>query len=306
MGRFAFILFCLLSASLTATASVRLDTAKFAALPEFPVETPNTGFFHNGVIGANNYLYCHNNPANFIDPLGLEKKKDDDDLSAASARKQLAEENENAKATQKYYKNVAKGTEALAEATAGLVDDPAQAVYGKSWTDKVLGAVGVVGGVFGKVKDVVKVGEAVNDLRKIAKGEEIVGEIAKDAKKVEKTTEKTVEAVKNDQKLFRGVPSNGTEKAKLAEQGVAKPRGTALDQNSLTKHVLGEDVNAGVTSWTPDRNVAKRFSGSDGTILEVAANAISNKVVPRPSIKKYSDEKEVLLEGIIQGTQTPP
>src|SRR5207244_1830981 len=76
-------------------------------------------------------------------------------------------------------------------------------------------------------------------------------------------------AAEEGQMLFRGVGGNGTQKAILGEQGIAIPRGTALDESSLIKHVLGEDVNAGVTSWTTERSVAQRFSGPNGTIIEV-------------------------------------
>lgn len=111
-------------------------------------------------------------------------------------------------------------------------------------------------------------------------------------------------------KLFRGVPpvSNSTDKARLAKLGIAKPRGTKLDAQSLLKHVLGEDVDAGVTSWTPDRTVARRFSGATGTIIEVEADDVAQSVVPRPPVPegKYADELEVLLKGIIQGKPTRP
>lgn len=108
------------------------------------------------------------------------------------------------------------------------------------------------------------------------------------------------------QMLYRGVPGNGTQKAILGQQGIAKPLGTAIDQASLIKHVLGEDVKAGVTSWTPDRAVARRFSGPNGTIIEVPAKNVSDKIVPRPDVGKYSGESEVLLKGTIQGTPTRP
>lgn len=46
-------------------------------------------------------------------------------------------------------------------------------------------------------------------------------------------------AAEEAQMLFRGVPGNGTQKAILGEQGIAIPRGAALDEGSLVKHVLG-------------------------------------------------------------------
>jgi ribosomal protein L21E len=122
----------------------------------------------------------------------------------------------------------------------------------------------------------------------------------------EKAGVTVVEDVSKEVKLFRGVPGGDTAKAVLGKSGVATPRGTALDAESLAKHVRGEDVNAGVTSWTTDREVAKRFAGSDGTIIEVNKSSVANQVVPRPPVPKYAGEKEVLLKGTIQGTPTTP
>jgi hypothetical protein len=92
----------------------------------------------------------------------------------------------------------------------------------------------------------------------------------------------------------------------VAEQGIAKPRGTALDAESLKKHVAGEDVDAGVTSWTPDRNEAKKFSGNSGTIIEVPKSKVEDNIVPPPGVSKYTNEQEVLIKGTVQGTPTQP
>ena len=101
------------------------------------------------------------------------------------------------------------------------------------------------------------------------------------------------------QMLYRGVPA-GTTRYQQALNGVVVPRGTALDQASLVKHVLGEDVAAGVTSWTADPAVAARFAGSNGKVLQVPMSQVSNQVVPRPFVGgKYGSEAEVLLKGII-------
>jgi len=108
------------------------------------------------------------------------------------------------------------------------------------------------------------------------------------------------------QMLYRGVPDNGTQKAILGRSGVAKPRGTDLSPNALERHVLNKPVDSGVTSWTTDRDVAKRFSGSDGTIIEVNRSDVANRVVPRPPVAKYGAEKEVLLKGTVQGKPTTP
>ena len=112
--------------------------------------------------------------------------------------------------------------------------------------------------------------------------------------------------LKTEEKLYRGVPGNGTEKANLGAQGIAKPRGSSLDPAEIERHVEGANANAGVTSWTPDRSVAKRFSGNNGTIIEVNKSAVADKIVPRPPIQKNSSEKEVLLKGTIQGKPTTP
>jgi hypothetical protein len=117
---------------------------------------------------------------------------------------------------------------------------------------------------------------------------------------------KAWKAAKKGQPLYRGVPGNLTPKAILGRHGIAIPRGTALDEASLTKHVLGGDVNAGVTSWTTDRNIARQFSGANGTIIEVDLSKVSNRVVPRPPVAKYAAEHEVLLKDIIKGTPTKP
>ena len=95
--------------------------------------------------------------------------------------------------------------------------------------------------------------------------------------------------------LYRGVPTGGTEKARLGQQGIAKPRGTATDPTSLRKHVLGEDVNSGVVSFTTDRSVARRFSGGDGTIIEVPRSSVQDRIVPRSEVGRYGDEAEVLI-----------
>ena len=107
--------------------------------------------------------------------------------------------------------------------------------------------------------------------------------------------------------LYRGVPGQKGPKAQLAKQGIAKPRGTALDEASLRLHVRNEDVNSGVTSWTPDRNEAKKFSGSGGTIIEVQEAAVQDKVVSRPNVDgKYAHEQEIFLRGVVRGKPTKP
>jgi RHS repeat-associated protein len=124
-------------------------------------------------------------------------------------------------------------------------------------------------------------------------------------KSVERMAERSI-AKEAGEKLFRGVPAGDTEKAILGKQGVAKPRGTALDIGTLTAHVENQPAKSGVTSWTTDREIAKRFAGSDGTIIEVNRSGVANKIVTRPPVQKYGAESEVLLKGTIQGKATVP
>lgn len=108
-------------------------------------------------------------------------------------------------------------------------------------------------------------------------------------------------AAKEAQFLYRGVPA-GTERYQQALQGIVKPRGTALDPISLRMHVLGEDVAAGVTSWTTNPAVAARFAGSEGKILKIPYNNVLDRIVPRPFVGgKHAAESEILLKGTLNG-----
>ena len=114
-----------------------------------------------------------------------------------------------------------------------------------------------------------------------------------------------------ERRLFLSQKNIGREKAaylksRLAKQGIAKPRGTAVDSSSLEKHVRGENVDSGAVSFTTDRDVAKRFAGKDGTIIQVPRSQVSDKILPRPDIGKYADESEVLIRGPVTGTPTRP
>lgn len=100
--------------------------------------------------------------------------------------------------------------------------------------------------------------------------------------------------------LYRGVPA-GTFRFADALRGVATPRGMRLDRDALEKHVMAEDVAAGVTSWTTDRAVARRFSGGDGVILEIERSRLAGREVPRPPVRRYGDENEVLIQGRVEG-----
>ena len=92
----------------------------------------------------------------------------------------------------------------------------------------------------------------------------------------------------------------------MAQQGYAAPRGKKLDPASLRKHVLGESVNAGVTSWSKERYVAEAFAGEGGLVLEVEYASVANRVVPRPPIARFSYEEEVLLKGRIDAKLAKP
>jgi len=65
-------------------------------------------------------------------------------------------------------------------------------------------------------------------------------------------------------KLYRGVPKN-TERGRLAALGIVKPHGKKLDCGSIRKHVLNEDVDSGVTSWTKiTKSLAFRMDQESG------------------------------------------
>jgi hypothetical protein len=96
--------------------------------------------------------------------------------------------------------------------------------------------------------------------------------------------------------LYRGVPS-GTQRGRDALKGIVRPRGES--QNYL-KHVEGGDVAADVTSWTTDKNIAKRFGD---IILEIEEKVVKHKIVPHPAPGLYAHEKEVLIRGVLRGVK---
>lgn len=105
--------------------------------------------------------------------------------------------------------------------------------------------------------------------------------------------------------LYRGVPA-GTDRYLQAMNGVIRPRGTQLSSTALEKHVLGEDVASGVTSWTTDINQARRFAGSNGAILRIEASKVREIIMPRPNVGRYEHELETLLRGEVRGFEVLP
>ena len=85
-------------------------------------------------------------------------------------------------------------------------------------------------------------------------------------------------------------------------------RGTALDPVSLKKHVRQErGCCCGGHVMVNEREVARKFSGSNGIILEADAAGVVDRVVPQPDVEKYTDESErLLLKGVIHATPTRP
>lgn len=98
--------------------------------------------------------------------------------------------------------------------------------------------------------------------------------------------------------LYRGIPKTRVDDFRRAQLGIAKPRGTDISGWAVEQHVKNAPVSSGVTSWTTSRIVAERFAGPDGIILEVRGSAVAGNVVPRPPVRKYLDELEVLLKGV--------
>ncbi|MCV6638487.1 RHS repeat-associated core domain-containing protein [Candidatus Albibeggiatoa sp. nov. NOAA] len=97
-------------------------------------------------------------------------------------------------------------------------------------------------------------------------------------------------------KLYRGVkPSHPG--YKNATQGVTKPRRSVLGHSNAAKHNAG-NTKSKLTSWSTDRNVAKRFSRDNGVILEIEV-PVKNTIL---SPDKFN-EAEVLLKGTIKGAK---
>jgi len=136
--------------------------------------------------GPNNYLYCNNNPINFIDPLGLQ--------TAASARRELLEEDDQARETVEYFTKakdvgvaVAKGaaemhpSNDLSEAVAGETVSGEKSSRGSRW----MAAIGLILVPLDKVKDAIK---TIRNVKKIVNKSDL-------AKKTKVAAEKATEAV---------------------------------------------------------------------------------------------------------------
>ncbi len=255
------------------------------------------------VDGPNLYAYVMQNPWTMFDPEGL--------TSADIAANQLLAQQIAAQTGQSFSQANTQvqnmnGSAAVPALIAGGVVLSATTVYSAlpylitpvgvaAATDAVITTSEAVSGIEGP-GPVTSAGDLIKmPLQKLSK--DVGGETAKSL------VRKSDEII---EKLFRGVPGNGTEKAELAKRGIVKPRGTATDPGTLRKHVLAEDVASGVTSWTPDRDVAKRFAGPQGTIVEVPKIQVKDKIVPRPQVQKHAAEKEILVKGVVQGKPTKP
>jgi len=107
--------------------------------------------------------------------------------------------------------------------------------------------------------------------------------------------------------LYRGIP-RGTQRHTEALNGLVRPSGTDVSFNAWERHVHGEDVASGVTSWTTDINVARqRFAGGSGTVLRVEAARARHRFMTRPNVGgKYADELERLIRGDIFGFEILP
>jgi hypothetical protein len=164
--------------------------------------------------GPNNYLYCNNNPINHIDPLGLQ--------TAASARRELLEEDDQARETVEYFTKakdvgvaVAKGAAEmhpandLSEAVAGETVSGEKSSRGSRW----MAAIGLILVPLDKVKDAIKtvrnVRKIVNkadDVRDLARETKTAVDVLKGAQKAaQETTETAADAIR---KGAGGAPGN--------------------------------------------------------------------------------------------------
>ncbi len=96
--------------------------------------------------------------------------------------------------------------------------------------------------------------------------------------------------------LYRGVRSTHPG-FQNAMEGIAKPRSRFLGHSDPLKHNT-EFTKSKFTSWTTDRNIAQRFSGRDGIILET--DVAKRSTIVSPNLYK---ESEVLLRGVIKGAK---
>ena len=200
--------------------------------------------------GPNNYLYCNNNPINFIDPLGLGAEEDNKRFTTGEAVfGQDGPPASESMTAQEMGEKVLWGkdrnfvTDMAAGVTpAGIIHDGVDIVHGVNDIrkgDYLSGAIGVFAGTVGLIP---VFGDAVKIPLKLGKeflqegaqkAAREAGETAADALK--KGAGEATEGTGNV--LYRGVPGNDTTKARLAQEGVAQPRGTALDEGALRKHV---------------------------------------------------------------------
>jgi hypothetical protein len=99
--------------------------------------------------------------------------------------------------------------------------------------------------------------------------------------------------------LYRGVPRNTARGREALIRRTVLPRGTSTD---YAGHVRGEPVQADVTSWTYDEQVARRFGD---LILVIDEDDVRARVVtPHPLPNRYPQEREVLIRGPVKGFQT--
>ena len=92
--------------------------------------------------------------------------------------------------------------------------------------------------------------------------------------------------------VFRGV-NNESPAYSNALEGIANPRGTALDP---VAHNAFDTANSGFTSWTTDLNTAVEFADNGGVVLRTT--------VPRSTLIASPDafsEAEVLIKGPVTG-----
>ena len=127
------------------------------------------------------------------------------------------------------------------------------------------------------------------------------GRLGKTGAFIQKITNlKRLRKVKNGSTVYRGVRSTHPG-YKNATQGIANPRRSIFGHKNPALHNAG-NTKSKFTSWTTDRNIAKRFSGNDGVILETTVP--KSRLIFTPD--KFQEKERLILGPVRNAKVTRP